>query len=110
MSSEITDVWFRTALPLEGVAEVLGLSDVSRDAENYWEWVIGILGDTALDITRTHKLPPGSTDTRIFRVGRGAFDKQQLDEIASRLRSVAVGPIRCGDWALRSDSRNVTEI
>jgi hypothetical protein len=97
MATEVTDVWFRSHLPLAEIAQQLGLRDVTDDAEDYWAWVIGTLSDTRLDITRTHTRPANSVDTRIFVLG-GAFTEPLLDELVGRLRSFVPGPIRCGRW------------
>jgi hypothetical protein len=101
MEPEVTDVWFRSRLPLAEVARQLGLRDVTEDAENYWAWVIGTLGDARLDITRTHTRPSGRVDTRVF-VLEGELTEPLLAELVGRLRAFVSGTIRCGRWAYRS--------
>lgn len=101
MEPEIRDVWFRSSLSLIKIAWRLGLADISDDYENYWAWVIGTLDDVQLDITRTHRRPPGKVDTRIF-VLDGHFTEPLLTELVGRLRAFVRGPIRCGEWVYRS--------
>lgn len=101
MAPEVTDIWFRSRLSLAEVAQRLGLRDVTEDAENYWAWVIGTLGDARLDITRTHTRPAGIVDTRVF-VLDGAFTEPLLAELVGRLREFVPDAIRCGRWEYRS--------
>jgi hypothetical protein len=101
MVTDVTDVWFRSRLPLAEIARRLGLQDVGDDAENYWAWVIGTLDDTRLDITRTHTRPAGGVDTRVF-VLDGEFTEPLLAELVGRLRVFVPGVIRCGRWVYRS--------
>jgi hypothetical protein len=102
MAPEVTDVWFRSKLPLAEIARLLGLRDVTEDAENYWAWVIGTLGDVQVDITRTHKRPAGRVDTRIFVLGDGEFSESLIAELVGRLRAFVPGPIACGRREYRS--------
>ncbi len=102
--SAITDLWFVSPLSLDAIATGIGLVDVDPDAENYWEWVIGTHPAFALrvDITRTHTVPAGETDTRIFlwednRAMTDAF----VDAIVSRLLALAVTPVHAGQWIYR---------
>jgi diadenosine tetraphosphatase ApaH/serine/threonine PP2A family protein phosphatase len=101
MAPEVTDVWFRSRLPLTEIAWRIGLRDVTDDAENYWAWVIGALEDTLLDISRTHTRPARMVDTRVF-VLNGEFTELLLAELVGRLRGFVTGPIRCGRWEYRS--------
>jgi hypothetical protein len=98
----ITDVWFRTPLPLSNIAAHLGLRDVVDDAENYWAWVLGRLGDFRLDVTRTHTKASSKSDTRIFLVDRQTFTPPFLQELVGLLRTFVAGPIWCGRWEYRS--------
>jgi hypothetical protein len=97
MTSEVIDVWFRSNPSLAEIAKRLNLQDVTQDAENYWAWVIGKLGDARLDITRTHTQPANKVDTRVF-VLEGTFTELLLAELVTRLRAFIAGPIRCGRW------------
>ena len=104
----ITDLWFRTPLSLEQIAERLELTDVDVDSENYWEWVIGTAAGVRIDITRTHTVPAGTTDTRIFILTPEppirSFDADLIDHLVVRLRRFVEGPISCGRWIyLRGD-------
>jgi hypothetical protein len=101
MAPEVTDVWFRSPLRLTEVARRLGLREVTEDAEDYWAWVIGTLGDARLDITRTHTRPAGAVDTRVF-VLDGEFNESLLADLVGRLRAFIPGPIHCGRWVYRS--------
>lgn len=101
MPSEVTDVWFRSRLRLDEIAQRLGLQHLTQDAENYWAWVIGNLGDTRLDITRTHTRPAGTVDTRLF-VLDGEFTEPLLIELVGRIRGFVTGPIWCGRWVYRT--------
>ena len=62
----ITDLWFRSELSLPQLAEVLGMEHTRRDAENHWEWVVGVIDQHLVNLTRCHRVAPGDTDTRIF--------------------------------------------
>jgi hypothetical protein len=95
MVTDVTDVWFRSRLPLAEIARRLGLQDVSDDAENYWAWVIGTLDDARLDISRTHTRPARRVDTRVS-VLDGEFTEPLLAELVGRLRVFVPGVIRCG--------------
>ena len=101
MALEVTDVWFRSKLRLAEIARRLELRDVTDDAENYWAWVIGSLGDARLDITRTHTRPAGMVDTRVFVID-GTFTEPLLAELVERLRAFVPGPITCGRWEYRA--------
>ena len=97
MTTPIGDIWFRCGLGLEEIAKRIGLSDVSYQAENYWEWVIG-----ELDITRTHKVPELEADTRIFPCQGGEYDPALEETVIELVRPLAVGSIKCGQWQYRS--------
>jgi hypothetical protein len=101
MAPEVTDVWFRSRLPLVEIARRLGLQDVTYNAEDYWAWVIGTLGDARLDVTRTHTQAAGTVNTRVFVLG-GEFTEPLLVELVSRLRAFNTGLIQCGRWEHRT--------
>ncbi len=88
----VTDVWFRSALQLAEIARRLELRDITDDAEDYWAWVIGSLGNALVDITRTHTRPAGMVDTRVFVID-GSFTESLLAELVVRLRAFVPGPI-----------------
>lgn len=98
----ITDLWFRTARSLHEIAVGLGLTTVTYDMENYWQWVIGTFAGVELDITRTHTRPAADTDTRIFRIGQGTFGPTLKIALVTQLRPLIPTPIYCGQWAYRS--------
>ncbi|HEY1014906.1 MAG TPA: hypothetical protein VGE07_19515 [Herpetosiphonaceae bacterium] len=99
----ITDIWFVTPLPLRDLARALRMTDVTADAENYWEWIIGTLGGMTLDITRTHTLPAAEVPTRIFRLeAPRAFAAVQQAFVAARLQQAGITPIFLGAWVYRS--------
>lgn len=103
MDSTVTDIWFRTTLPLDEIARQLMLRDITEDAENDWAWAIGTLGSTQLDITRTHGLPAGTVDTRIFILGEAnEFPDSLIVELVNRLRRFVSGPLKTGRWQYRS--------
>src|SRR5262245_20460694 len=102
MASGVTDIWFRSALPLDEIAARLGLNNITHDAEDYWEWVIGTLAGAQFDITRTYTQPPGTTNTRIFLVNNTEFSNELITEVVSRLRDFISGTIACGRWEYRS--------
>src|SRR5688572_9501225 len=102
MADKVTDVWFRSGLKLREIAARLGLQGVTYDVENYWEWVIGTLGQVQLDITRTHTRPADQVDTRIFLLDKPAFDEALIAELVGRLKQFVSGPIVCGRWEYRS--------
>ncbi|QDT69378.1 hypothetical protein MalM25_23150 [Planctomycetes bacterium MalM25] len=100
---ETTDIWFRTERSLETVADLLGLGGVTCDAENHWEWVIGTLvtDDLQLDVTRTHTLPPGQADTRIFRLDNLPFTDEQIQKISNLLLPITTSEITWGQWRFK---------
>jgi hypothetical protein len=107
-TTKITDVWFRSPLSLAEMAVHLALREVHENIENRWQWVIGRLNLTKLDITRDHTEPAVETDTRIFILSGGrkirSFDERLLNELVRRLRRFVEGPIYCGRWVyLRGD-------
>ena len=96
-SGQSTDIVFRSDRPLMEIAEAIGLKNAELDGESYWEWVIGILGrSTGVDITRTHRAPPGDVDTRLFLVGGGVLADELKKTLVQRLRTVVPGTITCG--------------
>ncbi len=103
-SAVITDIWFVSGASLEAIGAGLGLCDVESDAENYWEWVIGTVPgfpDTRLDITRTHTMLAGETNTRIFIWAgppRVAFSTDLVELVAKHLRAMGIAPIHAGRW------------
>lgn len=102
MTPKITDIWFRSKLPLTEIARRLGLRDVTDDAENYWEWVSGTLDDIRLSITRTHTQPAERVDTRIFIPGANEFSAVLLAELVERLQSFVSGTVVGGRWTHRA--------
>ena len=102
MTLDVMDIWVRSKLPLAEIAWRLGLREVTEDAEEYWAWVIGTLGEVTLDITRTHTRPPGHVETRIFVVEGGKFSESLIATVVVRLREFVSGPIACGRWEYRS--------
>ncbi|ADG66822.1 hypothetical protein Plim_0978 [Planctopirus limnophila DSM 3776] len=97
---EITDIWFRSTCSLEEIADILGLADVSFDAEDYWEWAIGtlVVERIQLDITRTHTAPPGLTETRIFRLDLESFTDDHIKKISLTLLPIAITGVVWGEW------------
>jgi hypothetical protein len=100
--STITDLWFRSELSLRTIGSKLGLHRVSRDEEDYWEWIIGFLESWELDITRAHRRPPGQTETRIFLVDGSALPDELIEELVRKLKPFVRGRISCGRWILKS--------
>ena len=95
--TKITNIWFRSALDLESLAEILGFSNVDYDAENYWEWVIAELDGVKLDMTRTHKRAAIETDASIFRLDHKEFEPALKQNIVSCLLSTIDGQVTCGE-------------
>lgn len=95
-----TDIWFRSTCSLEEIADILGLADVSFDAEDYWEWAIGtlVVERIQLDITRTHTVPPGLTETRIFRLDSESFTDDHIKKISLTLLRIAITGVVWGEW------------
>ncbi len=97
-----TEVWLTTEASLGDLCHSLRLTDVCFDAEDYWEWVIGDLDGTSVDVTRTHTRPQSKTLTRIFRVDRKAFEPSEIATIIDRLKEMAFGSQICwGAWAFK---------
>ena len=101
-TEDITDIWFRSPMSLPQIAAQLSLSAVEHDSENYWEWVIGTLDDTQVDITRTHTKRRTTVDVRIFRLDNKPFDNELVSKLVERLQQFVRGPICCGRWKYRS--------
>jgi hypothetical protein len=80
----------------------LNLRDVTQDAEDYWEWVIGTLGASRIDITRTHTVQPQLADTRIFLAEQGALPESLIAVLVGLLQSFVSGSIYSGQWRYRS--------
>lgn len=97
----ITDLWFRSPLGLEELVVILGLADATFDAEDYWEWAVGTLVGVELDVTRTHRRPADSVDTRVFRLDNGAISEELRVKLVDRLRPVARGGVWWGRWVHR---------
>ena len=102
MTSRITDIWFRTALPLAEIARRLELSGVTDDAENVWEWVSGTLHSVPLNITRMHVPPAALAETRIFIPEGNEFPTALLGQLIGRLQTIIAGPVVCGRWEHRT--------
>lgn len=103
----ITDLWFVAGASLEEIAAGVGLVEVDPDIENYWVWVIGTLPEAPglrIDITRTHTVPAGETNTRIF-IWAGppivAFSDELVELLATRLRAMGITPVHAGQWIYR---------
>lgn len=96
--SGIKDLWFYTGLKLDEVASILEMSNISRDAENIWEWVLGEFEDATLDITRKRKELRVRTPTRILQVDHDELPDELVTQIVSRLRKVISDTIFCGEW------------
>jgi hypothetical protein len=97
----VTDIWFRSTQSLISLAAAVGLSSTVHDSEDFWEWVIGDLGDLRLDITRAHARAPKDTDVRIFRLDNGEFDATLCDLLVLRVLPVSLGSVKCGRWLYR---------
>ena len=102
MTSRITDIWFRTALPLAELARRLELRGVTDDVENVWEWMSGTLDGVPLNITRMHVPPAALAETRIFIPEGNEFPAALLDQLIGRLRTIIAGPVVCGRWEHRT--------
>ena len=109
IEDQITDIWFRTPLPLADLARGLALTDVVEDCENVWEWLIGSFEGERINISRTHLEPAAEVDTGIMLV-REAGPKRSLDQafasqLASRLRAVGVSPVFLGILTVNKDDQ-----
>jgi hypothetical protein len=94
----VTDIWFRSTQSLISLAATVGLSSTVHDSEDFWEWVIGDLGDVRLDITRAHALARKDTDVRIFRLDSGEFDAELRERFVLRVLPFSLGSVKCGRW------------
>jgi len=72
----ITDIWFYTGLPLIELGAAPGLAGIDPDGENYWEWIIGDLVGAALDITRTHTVPPRTRPRGSFALADNGLSRR----------------------------------
>jgi hypothetical protein len=101
-ANRVTDIWFRSESSLRDIAAGLELLEIVEDAENYWEWIIGLVGSVRVDLTRTHTLPNGESDARLFLLDGGEFSEAQVLELVGRLRTFVSGEISCGRWEYRA--------
>ncbi|HVK26406.1 MAG TPA: hypothetical protein VM677_34070 [Actinokineospora sp.] len=97
-----TDVWFRTSLPLDQLAVELGADVRDVDGEDYWEWVIADFHGIEIDLCRTHTVPAGETDTRIFRLdgppdGPRIFPPGPLAVLVAGLTRLKIDPVYVGE-------------
>ena len=95
---KITDIWFKTSLPLKSIGEIFGYNDIKVEGENYWEWIIVNLEGIALNITRSNTVPPKETDTRVFAYGPPAFSQKNIAYITGKLQRQGISPIYVGHW------------
>jgi hypothetical protein len=100
-ANTVTDVWFRSPLELRAIVETLRLSDVTFDAENYWEWAVGTLDGVELDVTRPHSSPAPAVDTRIFRLDKQPMSTDLRTKLVERLCPIARGSVSWGRWVYR---------
>ena len=91
----IRDLWFVTECSLEELANKIGLENAYYDLENYWEWVGGRIGDDGFNISRTHRLLPHESDTRIVVRSVSPRGRNILIE---RLQGLGITPIYLGSW------------
>ena len=98
MTTSVTDIWFRSGLPLSEIAERLGFEDTESDGENFWEWIIGTVGTARCDLTRTHTKPNAATDARIFLLDRRPFTAAEIEDLVARIRAFVPGTIAVGRW------------
>jgi hypothetical protein len=104
----VTDLWFRTGLSLQELANRLGLQDADFDYENVYEWIIAPFAGDRIDINRSHRDPEAFTS--IFLVGRSPRgEKREIptplqETLIEALRSVEVMPVFVGRcWIGRGD-------
>jgi hypothetical protein len=95
MQFGVKDIWFQSELPLDEIAQRLGLQDVIED---YWTWIIGRLANVKLDITRTHTQPPDIVETRIFEINHEEMTESLVADLARRLQLFVRGAVHCGRW------------
>jgi hypothetical protein len=95
---EVTDLWFRSALPLAAIGDGLDLAHREHDSETVWEWVIGDVAGVRIDVTRDHRAPPHDTDVRVFRVDRGELSPEQRAAIVRRLFALGIDRVAHGRW------------
>jgi hypothetical protein len=103
---EITDIWFKTNLRLDALAEKLGFDLEEFDYENVWEWSISSFDKVKLDICRDHTKKRSNTFTNIFRIdeNKKPFPEQITKQIVSKLKSIGITPIYLGQlWINRED-------
>lgn len=97
--AKITDIWFKTDLSLPELAEGLGVIDIYYDMENYWEWITGGFQGFSVDITRTHKVDPQNTPTRVFLLSNeGSMPYEFSQTFVTQLQKLNIDPIYLGRW------------
>ncbi|WP_285303127.1 hypothetical protein [Stenotrophomonas maltophilia group sp. Smal13] len=91
-------LYFRTAMTLDELAEIIEMENPFFDCENEDEWVIGVCeGVDKIDVCRTHKVPPIETDTAILRYAHAmesAIPTEVLKTITSRLLAHGITDIK----------------
>jgi hypothetical protein len=110
MPPPVTDIWFRSELPLEAIAQRLGLHDIDEDAENYWEWVIGQRGETEINIARTHTRPPHLVETRVSLATFSAMPESLVTGLVRDLQVFVPGIVFCGRWRFREGNEFDLEV
>ncbi len=102
---KITDIWFRSEHSLEELKMLLDIQNPEFDAENYWEWVIGEIGDSRINMSRTHTVAPCNTDTRIFLLGsEQEFNEDLISSIIQSLQKGGIASISLGHWEYLSSN------
>lgn len=98
MTDPATHIWFRTSAAIDEVAEAIGLTDATHDAEDYWEWIIGTFEGVQLDLARAHTTRATESDTRVFRFDRRPFTRELSQAICKRAILIAESDILLGYW------------
>ena len=104
----VTDLWFRTGLALQELANRLALKNADFDYENVYEWIIAPFAGDRIDINRNHRDPEAFTS--IFLVGRGPEGGKRpmptalQEALIEALRQAEIMPVLIGRcWIGRGD-------
>lgn len=94
--------WVVTSLNLDQIGSVLGLREVKKDSEDYWEWIIGKEPNSGIifDVYRAWEKEDGeSTEVFFARSIRGNIEplpEELMESIIEKLLKHRIEPIHFG--------------
>jgi len=109
---KITDIWFKTELKLEKLANKLKLEDISYDYENIFEWAIAKLDGQELNISRAHlDFVAIAKETNVSLSHKKPPKKDYPETIrralVSKLKDIGISPVFLGEMTVNDKDENV---